>query len=139
MNWLGYALLSALAAGFTAILAKLSVEDVPPNLATAIRTVFILVFAWLFAYARGEVRGLNAISSRGALFLVLSAVATAISWLAYFKALQLAPASRVAPLDKLSLPITIALAYLILGEPLSARLALGATLMVAGAVLTLPR
>lgn len=139
MNWLGYALTSALAAGLTAILAKLSVEDVPPNLATAIRTVFILVFAWLFAYARGEVHGLGAVSPRGALFLILSAAATAISWLAYFKALQLAPASWVAPIDKLSLPITIALAYLVLGEPLSARLALGAALMVTGAILTLPR
>jgi len=138
MNWLGYALLSALAAGLTAILAKLSVEDIPPNLATAVRTVFILVFAWLFAYARGEVRGLNTISPRGALFLALSAAATAISWLAYFKALQLAPASRVAPIDKLSLPITIALAYLVLGEPLSVRVLLGAALMVTGAVLTVP-
>lgn len=134
-SWIYYALLSAAAAGATAILAKVGVQGVPSNLATAVRTVVVLVFAWGIVLARGEAIGLRDLKGRTLAFLVLSGVATGLSWLAYFKALQLAPASRVAPIDKLSLPITVVLAWLTLGEPISLRLGIGIGLMVAGAVL----
>ena len=135
-SWIYYALLSAAAAGATAILAKVGVQGVPSNLATAVRTVVVLVFAWGIVLARGEAIGLRDLKGRTLAFLVLSGVATGLSWLAYFKALQLAPASRVAPIDKLSLPITVVLAWLTLGEPISLRLGIGIGLMVAGAILT---
>jgi bacterial/archaeal transporter family protein len=135
-SWIFYALLSATAAGATAILAKVGVQGVPSNLATAVRTAVVLVFAWGIVLARGEASGLRDLKSRTLVFLLLSGVATGLSWLAYFKALQLAPASRVAPIDKLSLPITVLLAWLTLGEPVSWRLAIGIVLMVAGAALT---
>jgi len=138
MRWLGYALLSALAAGATAILAKVGIRGVPSNLATAIRTAVILAFAWGLVLARGETQALRTLSMRTWLFLALSGIATGLSWLAYFKALQMAPASRVAPIDKLSLPITMLLAWLLLGESLSWRMALGSAIMVLGALLTLP-
>ncbi|MFO1207334.1 MAG: EamA family transporter [Burkholderiales bacterium] len=135
-SWIFYALLSAIAAGATAILAKLGVQGVPSDLATAVRTAVILLFAWSVVLARGGAVGLRDISGRTLVFLLLSGVTTGLSWLAYFKALQLAPASRVAPIDKLSLPITVVLAWLTLGEPVSLRLGVGIGLMVAGAVLT---
>ena len=135
-SWIYYALLSAAAAGATAILAKVGVQGVPSNLATAVRTVVVLVFAWGIVLARGEAVGLRDLKGRTLAFLVLSGVATGLSWLAYFKALQLAPASRVAPIDKLSLPMTVVLAWLTLGEPISPRLGIGIGLMVAGAILT---
>ena len=137
MNWVFYALLSAVAAGATAVLAKIGVRDIPSNLATAIRTIVILVFAWGIVVARGETSGLREVKGRTLLFLVLSGIATGVSWLAYYRALQLAPASKVAPIDKLSLPITVILAALILAEPISARLGAGIALMVIGALLTI--
>ena len=132
-----YAFLSAIAAGATAVLAKIGVRDVPSNLATAIRTAVVLVFAWGIVFARGETAGLREVKGRTLVFLVLSGVATGLSWLAYFRALQLAPATRVAPIDKLSLPITVVLAALLLGEPVSLRLGAGIALMVLGAMLTI--
>jgi transporter family protein len=137
MPWLIYACLSAAAAALTAILAKVGVEGVPSTLATAIRTVVVVLFAWLMVFALGEQRGLTTISKRSVLFLILSAIATGVSWLAYFRALQLGPASRVAPIDKLSLPLTIVLAGLFLGEPIGPRVAAGVALMTVGALLTL--
>jgi transporter family protein len=137
MPWWVFAFTSAIAAAATAILAKIGVEGVPSNLATAMRTAVVLVFAWAIVIAGGEHRALPALRGRPLLFLTLSGIATGLSWLAYFRALQLAPASRVAPIDKLSLAMTIALAAVVLGEPLSWKLALGAGLMVAGALLTL--
>ncbi len=137
MSWLPYALLSAAFAGATAILGKLGVAGVPSNLATAIRTVVILVFAWAIVLGRGEHRALAAVDRRTLAFLVLSGVTTGLSWLAYFRALQLGPASRVAPIDKLSLPLTVVLAWLVLGEALTPKSALGVGLMIAGALLTL--
>ena len=112
-SWMFYALLSATAAGATAVLAKVGVQGVPSNLATAIRTAVVLVFAWGIVLARNESSGLRDL-----------------------KALQLAPASRVAAIDKLSLPITVILAWLALGEPVSLRLWIGISLMVAGAAVT---
>lgn len=137
MSYTVYALLSALAAAATAILAKLGVAGIPSNLATAIRTAVVLVIATGIAVATKQHQMISAVKGRALVFLVLSGVGTGASWLAYFKALQMAPASRVAPLDKLSLAFTIVLAALVLGEQVTWRVALGATLMVAGSLLTL--
>ena len=137
MSWIPYALLSAIAAAATAVLAKVGVKDVPSTLATAIRTLVILVFAWAIAIGGGQHRALASVSARSLLFLVLSGLATGISWLAYFRALQLGPASRVAPLDKLSLALTLVLAAVFLNEKITLQLALGVGLMIAGALLTL--
>jgi len=137
MTWWMYAFISALAAAATAILAKIGIKDVPSSLATAIRTAVVLVFAWAIAFATREHAGIRELRSRSVLFLLLSGLGTGVSWLAYFKALQMAPASRVAPIDKLSLAFTIVLAAVVLGESISWKLGLGAALMVAGALLTL--
>ena len=137
MSWLFYAFISAFAASATAILAKIGIKGVPSNLATAVRTLVVLLFAWAIVFATREQSALRTIKARSLLFLVLSGVGTGVSWLAYFKALQLAPASRVAPIDKLSLALTLLLAAFVLGESISWRVAAGAALMVAGALLTL--
>ena len=137
MTWLVYAFVSAVAAALTAILAKIGVEGVPSTLATAVRTLIVVVFAWVMVFAANEQRGITQISRRSLLFLALSGLATGVSWLAYFRALQLGPASRVAPIDKLSLPLTIMLAMLWLGEPVGWRIAIGVGLMTIGALLTL--
>ena len=137
MPWWVFAFASAGAAAVTAILAKIGVEGVPSNLATAVRTAVVLIFAWGIVFVRGEQHAVTALRGRALLFLALSGVATGLSWLAYFRALQLAPASRVAPIDKLSLALTIALAAAVLGESVSWKVALGATLMVIGSLLTL--
>jgi bacterial/archaeal transporter family protein len=137
MSYTFYALISALAAAATAILAKLGVSGIPSNLATAIRTAVVLVIASGIALATKQHQALASIKGKPLLFLVLSGVGTGVSWLAYFKALQMAPASRVAPLDKLSLAFTIGLAALVLGEQVTWRLGAGAALMVVGALLTL--
>src|SRR5216683_3253283 len=117
MNWLSWALLSALFAGLTAILAKVGVRDVDSNLATAIRTSFVLVLTWAIALVRGPV-ALGGVTPRTWLFLALSGLATGASWLCYFHALKLGPASRVAPVDKLSVVVAIVLAALFLRERL---------------------
>ncbi len=137
MSWELYALLSAIAAGATAVLGKIGVEGVPSNLATAIRTIVILVFVSAIVMARGEQRLLVAVSPGALLSLVLSGCATGLSWLAYFRALQLGPASRVAPVDKLSLAVTLILAAIVLGERITFRVAGGVALMIVGALLTL--
>lgn len=137
MGWLLYAFLSAAAAALTAILAKIGIEGIPSTLATAVRTIVIAIFAWTIVLGLGEQRALAAVSRRSLVFLVLSGIATGVSWLAYFRALQLAPASRVAPIDKLSLPLTVLLAGVWLGESVGWRLGLGVTLMTAGALLTI--
>jgi len=134
-NWQVYALASAFFAGLTAILAKVGVRDVDSNLATAIRTGVILVLTWVIVAAQGSYKVLPALSGRTLIFLTLSGLATGASWLFYFQALKLGPASRVAPLDKLSVVFAIVLAALFLHEPLTWRVALGAGLMVSGAVL----
>lgn len=136
MSWLIFALISAGAAAATAILAKIGVEGVPSTLAMAVRTVVVTVLAWALVGTFGEQRSLAAMSSRTWIFLVASGVATGVSWWAYFRALQLAPASWVAPIDKLSLPLTLVLAAVVLGEALSWRMMAGVALMVVGALLT---
>ncbi len=137
MSWIPYALISAVAAAATAILAKVGVRGVPSTLATAIRTVVVLGFAWGLVFATGEHRELPKIGSRSLVFLGLSGIATGISWLAYFRALQLGPASRVAPIDKASLALTVVLSAILLHEEVSLKVGVGVGLMVVGALLTL--
>jgi transporter family protein len=137
MGWLFFAFVSAGAAAVTAILAKVGVEGVPSTLATAVRTVVVLIFSWGLVFCFGEHRALATVSRRSLMFLLLSGIGTGVSWLAYFRALQLGPASRVAPIDKLSLPLTIIFAVVLLHEPVSWRLGIGVSLMVAGALLTI--
>ena len=135
MSWLIYAILSAVFAALVAILAKIGITGVNSNLATAIRTVVILLFAWGIVFAQGTFKDLGSISRYSMIFLVLSGIATGISWLFYFRALQLGNASQVAPIDKLSLVFTIILAAIFLKEKLSIQVALGALLMSLGAIL----
>jgi transporter family protein len=137
MAWLIYAFASAVTAAATAILAKVGVEGVPSTLATAFRTTVVLVIAWTLVLAFGERQALMAMPRRSWIFLTLSGVATGLSWLAYFRALQLGPASRVAPIDKLSLPLTIVLAAFVLGESITWKVGVGVAMMTAGALLTL--
>jgi bacterial/archaeal transporter family protein len=135
MPWLAYALISAAAAAVTTITAKLGMTGLPSNLATAIRTGVVLVFAWSIVIARGEQHSMASLTPRAYFWLVLSGIGTGISWLAYFRALQLGPAAAVASVDKLSLVLTVLLAALVLGEQLTMRTAAGAALVVAGTLL----
>jgi transporter family protein len=132
MNWFGWSLLSALFAGATAVLAKAGVEGVNSNVATAIRTTVVLVFAWLVAVPGLRATPVVSIGQRTWIFLVASGFATGLSWLCYFRALQLGQASRVAPVDKLSVVVAILLAMIFLGERLTLRGGIGVALMVAG-------
>ena len=134
MTWIGWALLSALFAAATALLAKMGVAHVDSNLATAIRTTVVLVFAWAIALALGKHGELRLLDRRTVLYLVLSGLATGLSWLCYFRALQLGPASRVAPLDKLSVPLVMLFAWLLLGEKLNPAAIAGGLLITAGAI-----
>ena len=136
MNWIFYALLSAVFAAATAILAKIGIKNVDSNLATAIRAVVILLFAWGIVFAQGTAKQIRSLSQISLLFLILSGIATGLSWLFYFRALQLGPASRVAPIDKLSLVFTIILAAIFLREKLTVPVVLGTVLMSIGAILT---
>lgn len=135
MNWAGWALLSAMFAGATAVLAKQGVAGVNPNLATAVRTTVILVLVWGIAFATAPVREIAGMGRRTVLFLVLSGLATGLSWLCYFRALQLGEASRVAPLDKLSVVFVVLFSALFLGERVTAGTAAGVALIAAGALL----
>lgn len=135
MNWIFWALLSAVFAGLTAILAKVGVAGVSSNLANAIRTTVVLLLAWTLVFATKEASGITSLARRTWVFLVLSGVATGLSWLCYFRALQLGEASRVAPLDKLSVVFVLIFAALFLHEPLTLKSCLGVGLIVAGAVL----
>jgi transporter family protein len=134
MNWIVWALLSALFAAATAILAKIGVEGVDSNIATAIRTSVIVVFAWAVAYLFSPSHAFAIPTRRVLMFLVLSGLATGLSWLCYFRALQLGPASRVAPIDKLSVVLVIIFAALFLGEKLTWGKGLGGLLIAAGAI-----
>jgi transporter family protein len=134
MNWLTWSLLSALFAGLTAILAKVGITGVDSNLATAIRTTVILVFAWVIALITAKPADLLSLSNRTWLFLALSGIATGLSWLCYFRALQLGQASQVAPIDKLSVVFVLVFAAMFLKEPLTLRTGLGGLLIVAGAL-----
>jgi len=134
MTWIGWALLSALFAAATALLAKVGVAHVDSNLATALRTSVVMVFAWGIALALGKHGEIPSLDRRTIFFLTLSGLATGLSWLCYFRALQLGPASRVAPLDKLSVPLVILFAALFLGEKVNAAAVIGGLLITAGAM-----
>ncbi len=132
--WWIYAILSAVFASLTAIFAKLGVSDMDSNLATGIRTVVVLIMIWSLLLLRGEVRGLSSLSRQNLIFLCLSGIATGLSWLFYFKAIQLGNISQVAPIDKLSVALTIVLAMVFLGESLTLKSAIGAALIILGTV-----
>lgn len=135
--WKIYALLSALFAALTAIFAKVGVRDVNPDLATAIRTTVILLLTWGIVLFGRQAQGIREISGHTWIFLVLSGLATGLSWLFYFKAMQTGDVSRVAPIDKLSVVITIFLACLFLKEPVNPKVILGALLITAGSIVML--
>lgn len=130
--WWMYALLSALFAALTAVFAKIGVENVNSNLATAIRTVVVLVMIWLIVLARGEAKAVSELSTRNWIFLGISGVATGLSWIFYFKALQMGEVSKVAGIDKLSLALTVIFAVIFLGETLTWKSAVGAALIIVG-------
>jgi transporter family protein len=135
MTWVAWSLLSAAFAAVTAILAKLGVAHTNSNLATAIRTSVVFLLAWAIAFASVPVSALSQIGRRTLIFLVLSGVGTGLSWLCYFRALQLGPASRVAPLDKLSVVFVLVFAAVFLGERVTSATVVGALLVAAGAVI----
>lgn len=135
MTWLGWALLSAVFAAATALLAKVGIQGIDSNLATAIRTTVVLVFSWAIAITLQKHGAITEISRRSWVFLVLSGLATGLSWICYFRALQLGPASSVAPVDKLSVVIVIVCAWLFLGETLTPMKMAGGGLIALGAVL----
>ena len=130
--WWIYALLSALFAALTAIFAKIGIKGVDTDLATAIRTVVILLIAWAIVIYKGANHGIGGLSKLNWTFLVLSGCATGLSWVFYFKALQLGKVSQVAPVDKLSVAIAIVLSVVFLGEPLTLKTGMGALLIISG-------
>lgn len=132
-----YALLSAFFAALTAIFAKIGVKDINSDLATAIRTTFILFITWGIVIAGNHTSEIKCISSHTWLFLILSGTATGLSWLFYFKALQLGDVARVAPVDKLSVVFTICLSFLFLKEPINEKVITGALLITAGSIVML--
>jgi transporter family protein len=132
--WVGFALGSAFFAALTALFGKLGVAGINSNMATFIRTIVILVVTALILSLRAEWQKPQAIAASSWLYLVLSGIATGLSWLCYYRALQLGPVSKVAPIDKLSVAIAIVLGILVLGEQLTWQVALGGALIVAGSV-----
>ncbi len=136
MNWVIYAVLSAFFASLVAIFGKIGIKGVNSNLAVAIRTLIIVFFAWGIVWLEGTAGQVKFISRHSMLFIVLSALATGLSWLFYYKALQLGQASRVAPIDKLSVALTIVLAFLFLGERPTLGNVLGGVLVTAGILIT---
>lgn len=132
--WWIFALLSALFAALTAIFAKIGIKGVDTDLATAIRTAVILVIAWGIAIFRGAVGNIWGLTRINWIFLALSGCATGLSWICYFKALQLGRVTQVAPVDKLSVAIAIVLAVVFLREPLSLKTSIGAALIIAGSI-----
>ena len=135
--WKYYALLSALFAALTAICAKIGVKDINSNLATAIRTSIILLLTWGIVLFCGRMNEIKDISHHTWCFLILSGLATGMSWLFYFKAMQTGDVSRVAPIDKLSVVITILLAFFLLKEPVNMKVIIGALLITAGSLVML--
>jgi len=130
--WWIYALLSALFASLTAIFAKIGIENINSNLATGIRTFVVVIMIWTIVLTRGEAKGIGSLSKHTILFLIASGVATGLSWIFYFKALQIGSVSMVAPVDKLSVALTIILAVVFLGEVLTVKTAIGAILIISG-------
>ena len=130
--WFIFAILSAIFAALTSILAKIGIEGVNSNLATAVRTIVVVLMAWLMVFVTGSQNGFMDISKKSWIFLILSGLATGASWLCYYKALQIGEASKVVPIDKLSIVITVALAFLFLGEQITLKTLIGCCLIVTG-------
>jgi transporter family protein len=130
--WIIYALFSAFFAALTSIFAKIGIENVNSNLATAIRTVVVLLMAWGIVFAAGRHHEIAAIGQKSWVFLILSGIATGLSWLFYYRALQLGEASKVVPIDKFSVVISIILAFAVLHEQIDAKTAVGGALITAG-------
>ena len=130
--WFIFAILSAIFAALTSILAKIGIEWVNSNLATAVRTIVVVLMAWLMVFITGSQNGLMDISKKSWIFLILSGLATGASWLCYYKALQIGEASKVVPIDKLSIVITVALAFLFLGEQITLKTLIGCSLIAVG-------
>ena len=135
MMWFILAILSAVFAALTSILAKIGIEGVNSTLATAIRTVVVLAMSWGMVFLTNAQGGISSISQKSWLFLVLSGLATGASWLCYYQALQLGEASKVVPIDKLSVVITLVLAFTILHEQMTAKSVIGAVLITAGTLI----
>lgn len=133
--WMIFALLSAVFAAVTSILAKIGIEGVNSNLATAVRTVVVVIMAWGMVFLTNTQNGIGEISKKSWLFLILSGLATGASWLCYYKALQMGEASKVVPIDKLSVVITLVLAFLFLHEEFTTKSLLGCILIGAGTLL----
>ncbi|SFU77215.1 transporter family protein [Clostridium sp. DSM 8431] len=130
--WFVFALLSAFFAALTSILAKIGIEGINSNLATAIRTVVVLIMAWGMVIITGTLRGITDISRKGWLFLILSGIATGLSWLCYYKALQTGDASKVVPVDKFSVVISMLLAFVVLKETVTLKTLIGGILITLG-------
>lgn len=133
--WWIYALLSAFFAALTAILAKIGIKGIDTNLATAIRTVVILVLAWGIVFLKGGTAGISGLSKQNWVFLILSGLATGLSWIFYFKALQLGKVSQVAPVDKASVAIALLLSVVFLGEPLTYKTILAVLMIMGGTII----
>jgi transporter family protein len=132
--WIFYAILSAFFASLTALFAKIGVKDVNSNLATAIRTIVVLILIWGIVFFRGEQEGLAFISKKNVLFLVISGIMTGLSWIFYFKAIAEGPLSVIAPIDKLSVALTIILAFIFLNEPVTLKAVIGSLMIIGGIV-----
>lgn len=130
--WSIFAILSAIFAALTSILAKIGIEGVNSNLATAVRTIVVVLMAWFMVFITGNQNGIVDINKKSWIFLILSGLATGASWLCYYKALQLGEASKVVPIDKLSIVITIVLAFIFLGEQITLKTLIGCCLIVTG-------
>lgn len=137
--WILFAFLSAFFAGITAILAKIGIQDTDSDLATALRTGVVLVFSWLMVLLTGSASAISSLSWKNLLFLVLSGIATGVSWLCYFKALQLGDINKVVPIDKSSVILTMLLAWIVLGETLYLNSILGMVLIAVGTLLMIER
>ena len=133
--WFVFALLSAVFAALTSVLAKVGIDGVNSNLATALRTCVVLAMAWLMVFITHAQSGIGSIGRKSWVFLILSGLATGASWLCYYKAIQMGSVSKVAPIDKLSVVITLILAVIFLHEDFTVKSAIGAALMTAGTVL----
>lgn len=133
--WVFFAVLSAIFAALTSILAKVGIEDVNSNLATAIRTVVVVAMAWGMVFLTNEQHGITEIGKKSWIFLILSGLATGASWLCYYRAIQIGEVSKVAPIDKLSVVITLVLAFIFLHEEFTAKSAIGCALIGAGTLL----
>ena len=130
--WVVYAMLSAVFASATAILAKIGIQGVNSNLATAIRTVVVLIMAWGIVLITGQQKGISDISQKTFIMLILSGIATGLSWLFYFKAIQIGDVSKVVPIDKFSVVITMVMAFMFLGEAPTVKTIIGGLLITAG-------